>query len=61
VGQDDRDIEDAVSRGIERGVGNVVTNIAEAYVIGGCFILILTAIGLARLWLVVLGFVVCGK
>ena len=61
MGQDDRDIEDAVSRGIERGVGNVVTNIAEAYVIGGCFILILKAIGFALLGLVVLGFVVCGK
>jgi hypothetical protein len=41
VGDDEDDIEEAVSRGIERGVGNVVTTVAEVYVLGGCLLLIL--------------------
>jgi len=61
VRDDDDDIEEAVARGIERGVGNVVTTVAEAYVIGGCLLLILKAIGFALMALAVMGLLVCGK
>ncbi len=61
MGRDEDDIERAVERGIQRGVGNLVTTAAEVYLISGCLVLLLKAIGFALLALLVVGFVVCGN
>jgi hypothetical protein len=36
-------IEDAVARGVEQGVVNVVSTAAEIYVLGGCFLMFVKA------------------
>jgi hypothetical protein len=56
---DEDDVQRAVERGVEQGLANVVVTAGEIYLLGGCLLMALKAVGFLFLVAFVLGVATC--